>query len=59
MNHDDYLERAQEYLKLAGGDGDTELKASLTQTAVQWEQLAAGHRLPEFSNPNLPWIPHF
>ena len=40
---------------------DAELKASLTQAAVQWEQLATetGHRASEFSNPDLPWIPQF
>ena len=61
MHHDDYLERAQECLKLAAETRNPELKASLTQAAVQWEKLAAetGHRAPEFSNPDLPWIPHF
>jgi hypothetical protein len=46
---------------LAAEMADAELKASLTQAAVQWEQLATetGHRASEFSNPDLPWIPQF
>ena len=40
MHHDDYLERAQECLKLAAETADRRLRESLTQAAVRWEQLA-------------------
>ena len=61
MERVDYLERAQQCLKLAAETLDKELKVSLTQAAVQWERLASETRDPglEFENPDLPWIPQF